>query len=183
MEKKLIEMKLKHLTVCDAKKLVKYLTEAIKIAEEDSEGAENVATTYEDVMNNLYRGNKRVFFPTSENLESAVYIMDMVEAPTRIHDWDNCNTEAQAKRIQAFNKLQNIAICLNDVDWKPKFGTSDPDINKAYTIVTQDYETYNVSSTTVDNGAVFFQTYQKAVIAIDIMGKESLADLFNTKWL
>lgn len=95
------------------------------------------------------------------------------------YDAANCTSEQQAKRLLAFNKLQSIAKYLNK-GWKPDFCCS----SKKYFIwecgTTGKYTVgYN---TNFNEGSVYFKTEDLAKQAIDIMGEQSLADLFNTNW-
>lgn len=91
-------------------------------------------------------------------------------------DLNCCVSEAQVKRLAALNKLQNIAIYLND-GWHPKFkGLEDPFV----IVKTVDDEFMIAQNKLSQSGAVYFKTKDLANEAIRIMGKESLADLFNT---
>ena len=98
-------------------------------------------------------------------------------SPSNYKDVDNCTSEAQVKRMIAFNKLQNIAKYLNE-GWKPNFVSHYQNweivkLNNSY------YPNYNGLT---NNGNVYFKSVKLANEAIRLMGKESLNDLFSTDW-
>ena len=128
--------------------------------------------TYDDICRELFL-NKDAWFLNHDTIDS------WVQTLSNFRDLDNCTSKAQAKRMIAFNKLQNIAKYLNG-DWKPKFdgNTELWDIN-----VTYDSEEYiPCSSVVYNNGMVYFKSEQLANEAIRLMGEESLKDLFSTDW-
>lgn len=128
--------------------------------------------TYDDICKKFFL-DKKMFFIVGKEI---AYGKGHDE---NYNDFDNCISEAQAKRMAAFNKLQNIAKYLNG-DWKPKFdgNTEIWDINVAY-----DSEEYiPCSSVVYNNGMVYFKSEQLANEAIRLMGEESLKDLFSTDW-
>lgn len=128
--------------------------------------------TYDDICKKLFFKNK-IYWAYKDGIDS-----DMA-SPSNYKDVDNCTSEAQVKRLIAFNKLQNIAKYLNG-GWKPKFdgNTEVWDINVAY-----DSEEYiPCSSVVYNNGMVYFKSEQLANEAIRLMGKESLDALFSTDW-
>lgn len=89
-----------------------------------------------------------------------------------------CITPEQAKRMMAFNKLQNIALYLNK-GWKPKFDgeTRIWSIVKSY---NSNYcSQYNIMT---NDGSVYFKNADLSEEAIRLMGEESLNDLFSTDW-
>lgn len=88
-----------------------------------------------------------------------------------------CATSAQAKRMDAFNKLQNIAKYLNN-GWKPNFDGKDSNwniikLNDGY------FPNYNRLA---NNGVVYFKSAKLTNEAIRLMGEDSLNDLFSTDW-
>lgn len=93
------------------------------------------------------------------------------------YDLANCNTEAQAKRVLAFNKLQNIAKYLND-GWKPKFGCD----NENWAIVKDEEDIVPRYNQRTNDGSVYFKSKDLVLEAIRLMGEESLNDLFSTDW-
>lgn len=128
--------------------------------------------TYDDILEKLFLNNES-FFVGNTTISS---ITTGVNSYSHVN---NCTSEAQARRIIAFNKLQNIAKYLNG-DWKPKFdgNTQLWDINVAY-----DSEEYiPCSSVVYNNGMVYFKSEQLANEAIRLMGEKSLKDLFSTDW-
>lgn len=132
--------------------------------------AEGNPITYRDILEKLYF-KKMAYWIYDKSIESGI------QTQYNFEDSVNCTSEAQAKRMAAFNKLQNIAKYLNG-DWKPKFdgNTEIWDINVAY-----DSEEYiPCSSIVYNNGMVYFKSEQLANEAIRLMGEESLKDLFST---
>ncbi len=128
--------------------------------------------TYDDISKKLFL-KKDTFFVVGKDIASSK------AHDENYNDFDNCTSVAQAKRMAAFNKLQNIAKYLNG-DWKPKFdgNTELWDINVAY-----DSEEYiPCSSVVYNNGMVYFKSEQLANEAIRLMGEDSLKDLFSTDW-
>lgn len=88
-----------------------------------------------------------------------------------------CTTLEQAKRLDAYNKLINIAKFLNG-DWKPDFYGDHENWN-----ICKDGDTFITMYTeTLDKGSVYFKNEELANEAIRLMGEESLNDLFSTDW-
>lgn len=136
------------------------------------DAAEGNPITYDDILKKLYL-NKKSFWISSIEIQSSI------TRECSYNDMNNCTSMTQAKRMLAFNKLQNIAKYLNG-GWKPKFdgNTEVWDINVAY-----DSEEYiPCSSVVYNNGMVYFKSEQLANEAIRLMGDESLNDLFSTDW-
>lgn len=69
--------------------------------------------TYDEVLKELYYG-KTAFWVGSTRISYAI------TNENSYNDINNCASEAQCKRMVAFNKLQNIAKYLNK-GWKPDF--------------------------------------------------------------
>lgn len=89
-----------------------------------------------------------------------------------------CTTPAQAKRCDAFNKLQNIAKYLNK-GWKPNF----KDATQKWFITEQYFGEYQAKFTYSGNyGFVYFKSKYLTNEAIRLMGEDSLNDLFSTDW-
>ena len=142
------------------------------LMEKEPDAAEGLPVTYNDICKKFFLGKKIFFFIGKEIAYGKGH-------DENYNDFDNCTSEAQAKRMAAFNKLQNIAKYLNG-DWKPKFdgNTEIWDINVAY-----DSEEYiPCSSVVYNNGMVYFKSEKLANEAIRLMGEESLKDLFSTDW-
>ena len=151
----------------DGKPMIRKKIEGDK---EPSDAEEGKPITYDDICKEIFLdkktywlGNKKInYFYPDEN---------------SINDINNSTSEAQVKRLAAFNKLQNIAKYLNG-DWKPNF----------------DGETFNWSiieeccsygaqyNRATNDGSVYFKDASLANEAIRLMGKESLNDLFSTDW-
>lgn len=86
-----------------------------------------------------------------------------------------CTTLEQVKRLDAYNKLMNIAKFLNG-DWKPDFYGGHGNWN-----ICKDGDTFVAMYTkTLDKGSVYFKNEELANEAIRLMGEESLNDLFST---
>lgn len=125
--------------------------------------------TYDDVCKKLFfdkktywLGNKKINYLYSDEYNN--------------NDLNNCTSIAQAKRVAAFIKLQNIAKYLNG-DWEPNFEDSS---KKWYIFKNIVYGvTFNY---TTNQGIVYFKNEDLADEAIRLMGKESLNDLFSTDW-
>ena len=123
--------------------------------------------TYDDICRELFLnkktywiGNKKINYLYSDEYNN--------------NDLNNCTSIAQAKRVAAFIKLQNIAKYLNG-DWKPNF---EENSKKWY--IFKDI-VYGVTfNHTTNQGIVYFKNADLADEAIRLMGKESLDDLFLT---
>lgn len=88
-----------------------------------------------------------------------------------------CTTLEQVKRLDAYNKLMNIAKLLNG-DWKPDFYGDHKNWN-----ICKDGDTFVAIYTKIlDKGSVYFKNEELANEAIRLMGEESLNDLFSTDW-
>lgn len=138
-----------------------------KPTKDDKEGN---PITYDDICKKLFL-HKRTYWVYSKKIENNVsgYIT--------YNDLSNCTSAAQAKRLAAFNKLQNIAKYLND-GWKPKF-----DVNQQNWNIVKDNDTFIAMHTTsISKACVYFKSEDLTKEAIRLMGKESLNDLFSTDW-
>ena len=126
--------------------------------------------TYDDICKELFLG-KNTYWASSEKVEK------FNTNNTNYKDLDNCTSIAQAKRLIAFNKLQNIAKYLNK-GWKPDFTYSSN-----YTICKDCTGKYSfLTNCTYQAGAIYFKTEELAREAIRLMGEASLNDLFNEDW-
>lgn len=189
-EEKNITINFTKVKVSTVEEFVKILNAAIKQAEREDETQSRTGEplTYKEIMARLYEENPRTFYPgidgQGEKRTDVVNVINMNDGqhPTAYMDWDNCMTMAQALRIQAFNKLQNIAVYLNDIDWKPNFDIKpDGSYEKAYCIVKHG-DQYKAADVITHCAAVYFQTQEKAEKAIELMGNDLLDYLFNTEW-
>lgn len=126
--------------------------------------------TYDDICKKLFFKNK-IYWAYKDGIDS-----DMA-SPSNYKDVDNCTSEAQVKRLIAFNKLMNIAKFLNG-DWKPDFYGDHENWN-----ICKDGDTFVAMYTkTLDKASVYFKNAELANEAIRLMGEESLNDLFSTDW-
>lgn len=125
--------------------------------------------TYDDICKELFFG-KTAYWVHDNKIKKGVMRYSY-------NDIDNYTSIAQAKRLVAFNKLQNIAKYLND-GWKPDFGGGQKNWN-----IIKDNDTFIAMFTTsVCKACVYFKSEDLAKEAIRIMGEESLNDLFSTDW-
>lgn len=126
--------------------------------------------TYDDICEKFFL-NKTTYCACGKEIYTVVPLY------VRYKDIDNCASLAQAKRVAAFNKLQNIAKYLNK-GWKPDF----PDSNN-YTICKNCAGGYCLlGNNKYQAGTIYFRTEDLANEAIRLMGEESLNDLFSTDW-
>lgn len=143
-----------------------------KVEEESKPEKEGEAPlTYNAIAKALFKNNPKVFYLDDGGAISTF------ECAISYDDVSNCMSDAQVKRLLAFNKLQNIAKYLND-GWHPDFN----DQSKKYFIwkCTKNGAITFGYNTNFNEGSVYFKTEDLAKQAIDIMGEQSLADLFNT---
>lgn len=126
--------------------------------------------TYGDVLKELYLG-KTAYWIYDKSIESGK------QSSYNFEDAVNCTSVAQAKRMVAFNKLQNIAKYLNG-DWKPDFDGDHENWS-----INKDGDTFLAMYTRcLNKGSVYFKSKEAANSAILLMGEDSLNDLFTTDW-
>lgn len=126
--------------------------------------------TYDDILKEFYI-DKTAYWVCDED-----DIIEGKQGLVNYKDSVNCITPAQAKRCIAFNKLQNIAKYLNK-GWKPNF----KDHSKNWYIY-KDIICGVTFNYTTNQGTVYFKNADLAEEAIQLMGKDSLNDLFSTDW-
>lgn len=127
--------------------------------------------TYDDICKELFL-EKKTYWLGDKKIN--YFYLDGVN----YNDLNNCTSYAQAKRIVAFNKLQNIAKYLNE-GWKPDF----TDGTQNWFIAEEYFGEYKAKFTYSGNcGVVFFKSKYLANEAIRLMGEDSLNDLFSTDW-
>lgn len=139
--------------------------------ENPTDAGEGKPITYDDILKELYL-NKTAYWLSDKNdiLEGKQYY-------STYEDAINCTTRAQAKRMIAFNKLQNIAKFLNG-DWKPNFDRDDEKWN-----INKDGDTFiEMYTKRLNKAGVYFKSQVLTKEAIRLMGEESLNDLFSTDW-
>ena len=126
--------------------------------------------TYDDICKELFLnkktywlGNKKINYLYSDEYNN--------------NDLNNCTSIAQAKRVAAFIKLQNIAKYLNG-DWEPSFYN----IEKKWAIVKEGECFIPKYNQLTNDASVYFKSEQLTNEAIRLMGEESLNDLFSTDW-
>jgi hypothetical protein len=131
---------------------------------------EDKPITYNDICKELFL-EKTAYWYLGEEIESG----DLDELNYK--DIENCTSMAQAKRLAAFNKLQNIAKYLNK-GWKPDFCIYD----KKWGIIKEGESFTPKYIIMVNDANIYFRNKDLANEAIRLMGKESLNDLFSTDW-
>lgn len=149
----------------DGKLMVRQKTEhdSVPIKEEE------MPITYDDICKELFL-DKNAYWIGNVNINTAR------PQHNNYSDINNCTSMAQARRLIAFNKLQNIAKYLNN-GWKPNF----KDHSKNWYIYKDIL--YGVTfNYTTNQGTVYFKNADLAEEAIQLMGKDSLNDLFSTDW-
>ena len=134
------------------------------------DAAEGNPITYDDISKELFF-KKKNFFILGKDIESGTAHDENYD------DLDNCTSEAQAKRMAAFNKLQNIAKYLNG-DWKPIFEGRVQN----WSICKEGDSYLALWTDTTVNCSVYFKSEEAAKEAIRLMGEESLNNLFSTDW-
>ena len=145
---------------------LQYLMDSLRKREEDGK-----PITYDDICKKPFCNNK-IYWAYKDGIDS-----DMA-SPSNYKDVDNCTSEAQVKRLIAFNKLQNIAKYLND-GWKPLLNKN----TQNWFISESQIRGYRALYTYSNNhGRIFFKSEYLANEAIRLMGNDSLSDLFSTNW-
>lgn len=170
-----------NISIEKAKELVKILQEGIDKAESPEKYNEAITdcTNYSKVIDILFRKNACVFSPVTG--ENQILVSDTRRDYFHVDfkKWYNCLTKKQAKRIMAFNKLQNIANYLYLKDgFKPDFGNPKA---RQFVIFRSEHtqEPYLAMQGVANSSFVYFKTEEDAELAIKMMGKESLDDLFE----
>lgn len=126
--------------------------------------------TYDDILKELFLDKIASWVGRTKIYTATIGVVNY-------NDQNNCTTEAQAKRLLAFNKLMNIAKYLNG-DWKPNFDGDHGNWN-----ICKDGDTLLATYTrNVNKANVYFKSKDLAYEAIRLMGEESLNDLFSTDW-
>lgn len=150
----------------DGKLMVRKKTKH-ETAPDDKEGK---PITYDDICKELFLG-KKTYWSYKDGVDTDKTSL------SNYNDVDNCTSEAQAKRLNAYNKLMNIAKFLNG-DWKPDFYGDHENWN-----ICKDGDAFVAMYTkTLDKANVYFKNAELTNKAIEIMGKDSLNDLFSTDW-
>lgn len=135
-----------------------------------NDAEEGKPITYDDILKELY-------FDKTAYWVNSTYISSAKARELSYNAINNCTTSAQAKRMIAFNKLQNIAKYLND-GWKPNFD----DGTYKWSIIKDKNEYCSQCNISINAGTVYFKRAKLSDEAIRLMGEESLNDLFSTDW-
>ena len=154
--------------------------------EKPTDAGEGKPITYNDICRELFL-NKDAYY-----LDESNKVSSWVMTSSNYNDFDNCTSIAQAKRVAAFIKLQNIAKYLNK-EWEPNFDDTlqekfyisyigdEPESDLPVDLL-KSYQVYCKVDEPVYESSIYFKTYKLACEAIRLMGKESLNDLFSTGW-
>lgn len=138
--------------------------------EEPTDAKEGNPITYDDICKELFLNKKTYWLGSREvNISTAGH--------NSCYDINNSTSEAQVKRLVAYNKLMNIAKYLNG-DWKPNFCY----IEKKWAIVKEGEDFSSKYNQLTNDASIYFKSESLANEAIEIMGKDSLNDLFSTDW-
>ena len=149
---------------------------------DDKEGK---PSTYDDICKDLFL-NKRTYWLGNKKINY------LYSDEYNCNDLNNCTSNAQAKRVAAFIKLQNIAKYLNK-EWEPNFDDTlqekfyisyigdEPESDLPVDLL-KSYQVYCKVDEPVYESSIYFKTEKLACKAIRLMGKESLNDLFSTDW-
>lgn len=151
----------------DGKLMVRKKIEGDAEAPDDKEGK---PITYDEVIKELYYG-KTAYWVGSTRISYAI------TNENSYNNINNCASEAQCKRMVAFNKLQNIAKYLNK-GWKPNFCIGD----KKWGIIKEEEGFSPKYIRMINDANIYFRDKDLANEAIRLMGEESLNDLFSTDW-
>lgn len=151
----------------DGKLMVRKKIEGDAEAPDDKEGK---PITYDDICKELFL-HKKTFWVSSKIIEAGTLRYCSHK------DINNCTSKAQAKRLVAFNKLQNITKYLNK-GWKPDFRSTE----RKWSIIKNGESYSPVYVMTINDAIVYFKSKDLANEAIRLMGEESLNDLFSTDW-
>lgn len=138
--------------------------------ENPTDAGEGKPITYDDILKELY-------FDKTAYWVNSTYISSAKARELSYNAINNCTTHAQAKRMIAFNKLQNIAKYLNK-GWKPKFNYN----KENWAIVKEEEDFVPRYNQLTNDGSVYFKNEDLVNEAIRLMGEESLNDLFSTDW-
>lgn len=135
-----------------------------------NEETQKKSITYDDILKELYLDKIASWIGRTKIYTSTIGVANY-------NDQNNCTTEAQAKRLLAFNKLMNIAKYLNG-DWMPDFDGN----NKNWFIRIENGKYVARFFKWFNNGSVYFKSEEAANRAILLMGENSLNNLFPTDW-
>lgn len=126
--------------------------------------------TYDDICKELFLNNMTYWLGNIE-------VNTVISGYNNYNDINNSTSEAQVKRLAAFNKLMNIAKYLNK-GWEPNFCN----IEKKWAIVKEGENFSSKYNQVTNDASIYFKSESLADEAIEIMGKDSLNDLFSTDW-
>lgn len=135
-----------------------------------NEKTQKKSITYDDILKELFLDKIASWVGRTKIYTATIGVVNY-------NDQNNCTTEAQAKRLLAFNKLMNIAKYLNG-DWKPDFDGH----HKNWSICKEGDDYLGLWTDNTENSSVYFKSEEAACKAIRLMGEDSLNDLFSTDW-
>lgn len=135
-----------------------------------NEKTQKKTITYDDILKELFLDKIASWVGRTKIYTATIGVVNY-------KDQNNCTTEAQAKRLLAFNKLMNIAKYLNG-ECMPDFDGDHENWN-----ICKDCDTFHVMYTKyVNKASIYFKSKDLALEGIRLMGEESLNDLFSTDW-
>lgn len=138
--------------------------------ENPTDAGEGKPITYDDILKELFL-DKNAYWVGNVNVNTAR------PQHNNYSDINNCTSMGQARRLIAFNKLQNIAKFLNG-DWKPNFDRDDEKWN-----INKNGDTFiEMYTRRLNKASVYFKSQELTKEAIRLMGEDSLNDLFSTDW-
>lgn len=153
----------------DGKPMIRKKTK-LGLMEKYPDAADGSPVTYDDICKKFFL-KKDIFFVVGKDIAKGK------GHDENYNDFDNCTSEAQVRRMIAFNKLQNIAKYLNG-DWKPDFCCN----TKKWAIQKENTKIKSGFNVVMNEANVYFKSEILADEAIRLMGEESLNDLFSTDW-
>lgn len=94
-----------------------------------------------------------------------------------------CTSEKQAKKLLAINKLMNVARYLNG-EWKPNWSKNAASADHKFSICinTKGEVDFYICNSHVNTMLVYFDTPDKALQAINILGEETIRLALSTDW-
>lgn len=126
---------------------------------------------YDDVVRELFKVGDIAYYI---NCSFGVSV-----CPTGILGEHHCKTRLQAEKLDAINKLMNVAKYLNG-DWTPNW---EDDEEEKWSIFINGGN--NIVGVLNDDGvdcSVYFKTLELAERAIDILGEKIIRTAFSTDW-
>lgn len=128
------------------------------------------AKTYFDVAKSLFEGKRSWFFTGWGSVTSTI--------PCTYRDANLCTSEEQAQKLLDINKLMNVAKYLNK-GWKPDFKNSS---QLKYNLGVANDHILIDCTYGYNKCFVYFKTRELAEQAIEILGEETIKNIFSNDW-